>query len=281
MEQVIREQILSFVQDSPDNRFPDSDQPYFEEPLIGFAAGDDPLFDEFKEIIGPFHMTPAEIMRNCYGDGGEAKTVICWVLPIAAATRASNRREEKFPSREWALTRANGEHFNTLLRARLEEMLRFVGAQAVAPLLSAMWRPVRDPRSGLASTWSERHAAFAAGLGTFSLNDGFITEKGIAHRCGSVITDVAIAPTTRNHPTPWSNCLYLRDGTCGVCMRRCPVGAITVDGHDKEKCREYVYGDLRRIAGERYGVMETGCGLCQTRVPCESRVPVSASGEPV
>ncbi len=277
MEQVIREQILSYVQESPDNRFPDSDRPYFEEPLIGFAAGDDPLFDEFKEIIGPFHLTPVEIMKDCYGDNGGAKTVICWVLPIAAATRASNRGEERFPSREWALTRANGEHFNTLLRTRLVETLRFVGAQAVAPLLSGMWRPVRDPRSGLASTWSERHAAYVAGLGTFSLSDGFITEKGIAHRCGSVITDVEIAPTKRRCLTPWSNCLFLRDGSCGVCMRRCPVGAITAEGHDKEKCREYVYGELRNIAGERYGVMETGCGLCQTRVPCESRIPASAS----
>ncbi len=267
------------MHDSPDNRFPDSDQSYFEEPLIGFAAGDDPLFDEFKQIIGPFHLTPSEIMKNCYGDGGEAKTVICWVLPIVAPTRASNRKEEKFPSGEWALTRANGEHFNTLLRARLEEMLRFVGAQAVAPLLSAMWRPVRDPRTGLASTWSERHAAFVAGLGTFSLNDGFITEKGIAHRCGSIITDVAITPSGRNCATPRSNCLFLRDGSCGVCMRRCPVGAITAEGHDKEKCREYVYGELRKIAGERYGVMETGCGLCQTKVPCESRVPASSEPE--
>ncbi len=274
MEKVIREEIRRFVLESPDNRFPDSDLPYFEEPLVGFAAADDPLFDEFKEIIGGFHMTPTEIMKECYGAHGEAaRTVICWILPIAQATRESNRRATRLPSREWALTRAHGEHFNNLLRMHLVETLRFVTAQAVAPLLSGMWRPVKDARVGMASTWSERHAAYVAGLGTFSLNDGFISDRGIAHRCGSVITDVAIAPTERRWSGPWSNCLFLRDGSCGLCIARCPVGALSPQGHDKERCQAYVYGELRSTAGELYGVMETGCGLCQTGVPCEQCVP--------
>jgi len=48
---------------------------------------------------------------------------------------------------------------------------------------------------GLASNWSQRHIAYAAGLGTFSLSDGFITPKGIAMRCGSVVCDAALSPT--------------------------------------------------------------------------------------
>ncbi len=275
MEQTIRNEILRFVRESPDNRFPDGERPYFEEPLIGFAAADDPLFGEYKRIIGDFHLTPGEIMEGTYGIGiGEARTVVCWILPIAKATRESNRREEKAPSRDWALTRAQGEHFNTLLRMHLVEMLGLWGTQAVAPLLSGMWRPVMDPKTGMASTWSERHAAYAAGLGTFSLNDGFITAKGIAHRCGSIITNETITPTNRSCGDPWSNCLFSRDGSCGICIDRCPVGAISRQGHDKEKCQAFVYGELRKTAGEAYGIMETGCGLCQTRVPCESRVPV-------
>lgn len=274
MEKVIRDEITSFVQESPDNRFPDSDQPYFDEPLIGFAAADDPLFEEFRKAVGPFHLTPAEILEDSYGERAEgAKTVICWILPIAGPTRESNRAELRMPSRQWAMTRAHGEHFNTLLRMRVAEMLRFAGAQAAAPLLSGLWRPVMDPAVGLASTWSERHAAFAAGLGSFSLNDGFITDRGIAHRCGSVVTSAAVRPTPRNCKDPWSNCLFFRDGSCGLCIKRCPVGAISPLGHDKEKCRAYAYGEVRDAAIEHYGVAEAGCGLCQTGVPCESRVP--------
>jgi len=274
MEQIIRDEIRRFVLESSDNRFPDSGLPYFEEPLIGFAAANDPLFTQFKEIIGEFHFTPAEIMENTYGpDKGEAKTVICWILPIARATRESNRKEEKMPSLEWAMTRSHGERFNTLLRMFVVDLLRYVSAQAVAPLLSGMWRPVKEPPLGMASTWSERHAAFVAGLGTFSLNDGLITEKGIAHRCGSVVTDVLIPPTARACNDPWSNCLYYREGGCGLCIPRCPVGAISWQGHDQERCQAYVYGELRNSAGQLYGIMETGCGLCQTKVPCESRIP--------
>lgn len=277
MERIIRDEIVRFVCKSPENRLPNTDESYFEEPLIGFAAADDPLFSDYKKIIGEFYLTPAEIMKNTYGAGiGEAKSVICWILPIAAMIRASNRRQDTIPSREWAMARSYGERFNTLLRWHLTATLELWGIQAVAPLLSGLWRPVMDPRVGMASTWSERHAAYAAGLGTFSLNGGFITDKGIAHRCGSIIISEAITPTQRTCEDPWSNCLFLREGSCGLCIKRCPVGAISRQGHDKEKCQAYVYGELRKTAGEPYGIMETGCGLCQTKVPCESMVPLRA-----
>ncbi|MGA2150626.1 MAG: hypothetical protein ABSG48_00485 [Geobacteraceae bacterium] len=58
MEQLIRDEIRRFVLESPDSRFPESGQSYFDEPLVGFAAADDPLFIQFKTIIGEFHMTP-------------------------------------------------------------------------------------------------------------------------------------------------------------------------------------------------------------------------------
>jgi epoxyqueuosine reductase QueG len=274
MKKVICDEIRRFVLESPENRFPESDNPYFEEPLIGFAAGDDPLFERYLEIIGPFHMTPEQIMKDSYGETvGKAGTVICWILPISPAARESNRLEQSLPSLKWAQARDHGEKFNNLLRMHVVEMLRFLGAQAVAPLLSGMWRPVKDERAGLASTWSERHAAYAAGLGTFSLSDGFITEKGIAHRCGSVITDEIIAPDEKKYADPWSNCLFYRDGSCGACIGRCPVGAISAEGHDKEKCYDYVYIEARRKTIEMYGLTEGGCGLCQTKVPCEARIP--------
>jgi epoxyqueuosine reductase QueG len=127
---------------------------------------------------------------------------------------------------------------------------------------------------GLSSTWSERHAAFAAGLGTFSLNRGFISERGIAHRCGSVITNLVITPSLRRYRHHTENCLFCRNGSCGVCISRCPVGAITRFGHDKESCRVYGYETVVQEVGERYGVATPGCGLCQTGVPCEARIPV-------
>ena len=266
METMIRNEIIRYVQESPDNRFPDTGGPYFTEPLVGFAAADDPLFAAYKEIIGEFHRTPREILAG-------AATVISWVLPVTLATRESNRRENCWPSREWSFTRSHGENFNSSLRRHLVAWLEERGNRAVAPQLDPCWRQLDDPAVGIASTWSERHAAYAAGLGTFSLNDGLITARGIAHRLGSIITDQVLPPTPRTAPDHRHNCLWYREGSCGLCVSRCPVRAISKEGHDKAQCREYVYGAVPDAVGESYGVPQTGCGLCQTRVPCEAAVP--------
>ena len=273
MEQTIREEIRRFVLESPENRFPESDDRYFDEPLIGFAAAGDPLFAEYRQSIGAFHQTPGEVLAAACGEGVTAATVICWVLPISRPTRESNRREEHWPSREWALTRTNGETFNVALRRHLVACLERAGHRAVAPQLAPTWQQLAETPVGLASNWSERHAAYAAGLGTFSLNDGLISAKGIAHRCGSVITDLSLIPTPRTAADHRSNCLYYREGSCGVCIKRCPAGALSWEGHDKKACLGYVYGAVPAAVGNEYGVPHAGCGLCQTRVPCEAQVP--------
>jgi epoxyqueuosine reductase QueG len=141
-------------------------------------------------------------------------------LPITEPTRASNRRENVYPSQPWAETRNFGEQFNTALRRHLVTWLSQRGYRAAAPQLMAAWRELGTSAVGIASTWSERHAAFAAGLGTFSLNDALITPKGIAHRLGSVITDLALAASGRPYPERRANCLYHREGTCGTCIGR-------------------------------------------------------------
>jgi epoxyqueuosine reductase len=273
MKQKLTEEIVGFVNESPDNRFPGSGTPYFDRPLAGFAAVGDPLFTAYKEIIGAFHLTPCELFVGEFGDNLSAGTVISWILPITEAVRKTNRYSGDYPSKEWSQTRNFGERVNSDLRRHVVEWLQQHGHRAVAPQLSNQWQELAETPKGRASTWSERHAAFAAGLGTFSLNDALITEKGIAHRCGSVITDLVIAPSERvDRGYAW-NCLYYRDGSCGACIGRCPVGAISFSGHDKTRCCEYVYTTLPAAVAGKYGVKATGCGLCQTRVPCESGIP--------
>jgi epoxyqueuosine reductase QueG len=248
-------------------------EPYFDQPLIGFAAFDEPLFTVYKEIIGDFHLTPRELFAAAFGDVPASGTVICWILPIAEAARKSNRLQAEYPSREWSLTRTHGEALNGMLRRHLTAWLTAQGARAMAPQFSDRWRELPQTPKGRASTWSERHAAYAAGLGTFSLTDALITAKGMAHRCGSVITDIVLPPSPRSARGYADNCLYFREGSCGACIGRCPVGAISFAGHDKVRCCEYVYTTLPAAVAGKYGVKATGCGLCQTRVPCESRIP--------
>lgn len=270
----LREEIRRFVAESPGNRFPDGGGPYFDEPLVGLASARDPLFGDYKRIIGDFHLTPDELLPG-------AATVIVWVLPVTRETRETNRLESEWPSRKWSLTRSHGEALNGELRRHLVALLEELGHRAVAPQYAPAWKEFADTPAGIASTWSERHAAYAAGLGTFSLSDGLITGRGIAHRVGSVVTDLILPPTPRTASDHRHNCLWHREGSCGVCIGRCPVGAITFAGHDKAVCRDYVYGAVPREVGARYGVSHTGCGLCQTRVPCEAQVPSGRGKTPL
>jgi epoxyqueuosine reductase QueG len=243
--------------------------------LVGFASGGDPLFKQYKKIIGRFHLTPQEIFDLTYGKGKPPTelSVISWVLPASEDIRRSNRKEDKYPSLPWAHARDFGEQFNVKLRDHLVSLLERKGYRAVAPMNSLHWKQIRSPRVGLASNWSERHAAYACGLGAFGLSDGLITAKGKAMRVGSVVTDLPLKPSEKIYPHHHANCLYYFNKTCKACASRCPAGAITAKGHDKEKCEKYFYGAAFQGKKEEYGVKITGCGLCQTKVPCEFEIP--------
>jgi epoxyqueuosine reductase QueG len=275
MDRRVREEIVRFLKGSPYNTHTGCEKPYFDEPLVGFASASDPIFKRYKEIIGDFHLTPAEFFEKTFSLELTRGTVICWILPISRHVRESNRAEAEYPSLEWARTRTHGETCNDKLREHLVAFLASLGHRAVAPMISPVWKQFPSTPVGIASSWSERHAAYAAGLGTFSLNDGLITERGIAHRCGSVITDLLLPPSPVPVRSHTANCLFSRDGSCGRCIGRCPAGAITEAGHHKEKCRQYVYERIPSEVGYRYDVNGRGCGLCQTNVPCEERIPAA------
>lgn len=280
MKEILHKKISELVENDPGNRDENGTR-YFEAPLIGFASGSDELFARYKSIIGPFHWTPAEVLEQAFGGVAESGkrssekfegTVICWILPITRNVRLSNRKETTFPSRLWGRTRNFGEHFNNTVRQTVMDFLSGRGFKAAAPMLLEEWGHVPDYRNRIASRWSERHAAYAAGLGTFSINDGMITERGIAHRIGTVVTDLVLRPDQKPYSDYRENCLLCRGQKCGKCIDRCPVNAISANGHDKELCRAHC-DESSRIKGKEYGVTITGCGLCQTKVPCEASIP--------
>ena len=272
-EKFIERAITKFVQESPANRRKVDGGRYWDAPLVGFASGDDPLFKQYKKIIGRFHFTPQEIFDLSFGKSKSPLSVISWILPASEDIRKSNRKEKNYPSLLWAHARDFGEQFNVKLRNYLVSLLNKKGYRAVAPMLSPHWKWVKSSRVGLASKWSERHAAYACGLGAFGLSDGLITAKGKAMRVGSVVTALPLKPSEKIYPHHRANCLYFFNKTCKACAARCPAGAITSKGHDKNKCQEYAYGVAFRDRKQEYEVKITGCGLCQTKVPCEFEIP--------
>jgi len=278
MKKLIIDSINQFVNNSELNRIINTSLPYYDQPLVKFAAARDPLFEEYKQIIGSFHLTPREAFEMEYGKGSfQAGTVISVVLPVSEVIRKSNRVQKEFASKEWALLRTFGDEiFLPRLVNYIIDLLKQQGFWALAPSKSENFKTYARTEVGLASNWSERHIAYVAGQGSFSLNDGFITEKAMAVRLASIVTNAVIDADERKAKHHAGNCLFCNSGSCGACIKRCPAGAISESGHDKYKCYAFTYseeGRQRAVAwgGEyQYG---SGCGLCQTKVPCEFNNP--------
>ena len=278
----IKALVRDFIATSPHNTMEnENDDPAWDDALVGFASGADPIWQQYKEYVGPFHWTPWEVFnQHCPKEpaGAAELTVISWVLPQREAVRKANRRAKKYPAEEWARIRVYGEAFNAALRRHVADSLAQAGHAAIAPMLVSNWTIIKSERFSYASSWSERHAAHAAGLGTFGLCDGLITAKGKAMRVGSVVAKITIAPTPRLYSDHRAYCLFFANGTCGQCSHRCPARAITKAGHDKEKCRRHLARSREHVK-KAYRFEGYGCGLCQVGVPCEARIPVKAARE--
>jgi len=229
----------------------------YDDPLVGIAAAADPLFERLRDetIVGPHHLTPREWLP-------EAKSVVSYFLPFADWIREPNRAPGMV-AEEWVVGRFDGEDFNNHLRRQLAAYLVELGGKAVVPSHTD-----RHRITARRSNWSERHAAFVSGLGTFGLSRSMITRAGSAGRFGSAITTLDLAPTPRDYDGPYDRCPWLVTGGCGACIGRCPSGAITADGKDTATCAHYLDHVVKPLFASRYG-----CGKCQTGVPCESGIP--------
>lgn len=249
----------------------------WEEPLMGVAAGDDPGYDSFKELIGDFHWTPEEAFRLKYQEQiDKAKLrVVSIIFPQKMITKQMQAKAVKCPSREWIVSRGEWEvvmhEFSTKLVSRLEAQ----GFRSVSIDLQAEFSVIKSEEVGFASNWSHRHSAYLAGLGTFGLSDGLITEKGKAVRLTSLIVEAPLEVTPRTYTSHNEWCLYYKNGTCKACIQRCPIEAITIEGHDKDACEAY-----EEVFAEKYWPKDIerkdyilGCGLCQVGIPCQHKRP--------
>ena len=237
----------------------------FDHPIIGFATAADKLFERYKEneVIGTMFLSPKEWLAG-------AKTVVAFFFPFSAAVRNSNRETSDQPSHLWLYGRTEGQQFLNAYIEELQRQLTGDGIKVCVPSLDGRFKIKREPLSGkggddfhVDNSWSERHAAYACGLGTFGLSRGLITEKGMAGRITSVIIDAEFEPDERKYTDIYDFCIR-----CGACAAKCPVGAISVEyGKNNVMCDHY----LNRTKEQYFP--RYGCGKCQVGVPCESRSP--------
>ncbi len=227
----------------------------WEEPLVAAAAAEDPLFLKMREMIAPDYLLPTDLLP-------EARSVVVYFLPFTPEINLSNIVDRE-SSPDWALayieTNKMIEDINEHLTARLNE--HNYKTAVIPPTHN--FDPVQ-----LKSCWSHKHAAYVAGLGTFGLNHLLITTKGSNGRIGSFVTNLELEPTPR---PGFEYCLAKFNGSCGLCIRRCPQELLGYDKpFERQKCYELllvnaaIYRDL--------GLADV-CGKCSCQLPCSFMAP--------
>jgi epoxyqueuosine reductase QueG len=277
----------------------------FDPPLIGVSRGDDPIFNKFKEVVAQEHLTPLEVWTADglwdQKDTASRLNILSIIFPYVKHIRDESKTKIRSERESAPVMPADiycvGRNFaNEFMKDVLHTTMGFFqdqGFRATAGMLSPAFRlHLQDKPPQFYSVWSERHMAFAAGLGTFSLHEGLITEAGCNVRITSVMTDAPLTVTPRRSDEPYANCLYYVKGECRECEKRCPGEAITAEGHDKVKCREYGviiskemnkrFGPLlkpheRNVEGTVMVSYPVGCAFCQFKVPCMDKNPMAGA----
>ncbi|MHC1717828.1 MAG: 4Fe-4S binding protein [Acidaminococcaceae bacterium] len=266
------EAVTDFVRKAPDNyiqkEYAISEDvigtKIYEDPLFAFGSADDEYFSLFKspEGIGNHFLTPKEWLPT-------AKTVISFFLPFSEQVKTSNSFDKIWPSNEWLHARIEGQNFLAKIALYLQAELAEGGYNSVIPVLDKrFWSktaPDGESAVSFTSNWSERHVGFACGLGTFGLSKGLITNKGMAGRIGSLVTDLNLSATERKYADRYEYCIK-----CGACITQCPVNAISHEhGKNHLICSTFL-DKIKEKYEPRYG-----CGKCQVHVPCSNGIPKS------
>lgn len=236
----------------------------YGEPLVGFADAMHPYIQSLPQIISPTHDLPQNVLPD-------ARTIIAYYIPFTEDLAGTNRIGSVLASPEWA--RAY-EETNAMFVEMNEGIIDLIHAKAGQAGVTPKAITFNEER--LISDWSQRHIAYAAGLGTFGVNHMLLTRKGCCGRFNSVITNLDITPDS---PVEEEYCLYRKNGSCGVCMKNCPAGALAADDFDRFKCYEIcmenakVYTDFGSSYENEEGtgansVGSDVCGKCITGSPC-------------
>jgi len=267
----------------------------FSDPIIGVVKGDDSIIQEFKKVVGEEHLTPYDLwlFEGKREIPASDLSVVSIVFPYGDTIRNKSKNVSELsriilPAEIYSVGR---NYANAFKQETCRQVIRFLNERrysAVAAMLSESFNILTKGR--FYSSWSERHYAFAAGLGSFGLSEALITEAGCNVRFASIVTDAPLKTTPRKSDDPYANCLYYAKGICRKCQERCPANAIDENGHNKNKC--YAYGQkISRKMNLKIGEIlkphrrhingvwrdqkpPVGCAFCQFNVPCMDKNPV-------
>jgi epoxyqueuosine reductase QueG len=252
----IRTIIETYVREYPN---PQGILNIWRKPLVSFASVDH-RFGILPKIAAPDHALPEDLLPN-------GRTVIVFFIPFTRALANENHFGET-PCRNWGLAYQQTNALINLLCGHIQKVLENAGyASALVPATHNF------DQETLMARWSHKHLGYISGLGRFGVNAQFITLSGCAGRLGSLVT----AADLGNHPLVKEKelCLHKTGQECLVCVKRCPVGAVSEKiGIDRHKCWARLKENLKTL--EALQGMDTSthvCGKCQVLLPCSLNAP--------
>lgn len=223
----------------------------FRAPLVAFSDANDVRYLELKELIGDWHNTPKELLP-------EAQSVISYFVPFTKQV-VMEPKTVKDGSALWSEAyqeiNAYFEVINQAVRTHLKNQGYLVETIRATHTY--------DPKD-LKAYWSHRSAAVIAGLATLGANRLAITEKGSGGRFCTVITSAKLKPT--QIPVE-EKCLYKKNGSCGLCFKACPVGALKSTQMDKFACQDELNKNEALLRQKTDFKEADTCGKCISVCP--------------
>lgn len=223
----------------------------YRKPLVSFSSANDKRYEELKEIIGEWHLTPSELLSD-------AKSVISYFIPFTKnVAKAPTKMKDASPLWGEAYQEIN-KYFNVINEA-VSDYLTNLGYSAMTIKPTHTYNP-----KDMKCLWSHRSTAVIAGLGDFGANRLVITEKGSGGRFCTVITSAVL----KTDKMPLENkCLHIKNGTCGLCFKICPVKALSLETIDKFACQDELNKN-GKILRETVGLdIADVCGKCISICP--------------
>lgn len=247
IKQFIINEILDKVSSS------NSDTKY-RTPLVGFADANNPYFNDLKTVINQEQYLPSDLLPN-------AKTVVTFFIPFDEEVVYKNLRCET-TAKEWAYGKRDVQELIDGIIDNIKDKLATLG-------VGCSVNPGKEAynQENYTHRWSLKHIAYICGLGNFGLNQLFITDSGCGGRFGSFVIDQEVV---YDQAATEEYCLYKHNKSCGVCVKNCPSGALTIDGLDKEKCSNWI-NDITDKYFDGIKTFRT-CGKC-TALPCATKRP--------
>lgn len=259
MKEQIRDKIIEVINEGIEVANASGTITKYREPVIGFASAHDELYTKASDIIGYDVLQPIDLLP-------EAQTVVSFFVPFDVSPVKYARYREEMSNREWSLAYYE---LNLLIGKIMDQVitaLAEMGVKAVSEPVTENYDHVQ-----LTTKWPHKTSAYIAGIGTFGINRIIITPMGCAGRLGTIVFSEKIAATPRPDQ---ENCLYKREGKCGVCVKKCPVQALRYNSFNRFACV------VRYQMRDNASAFDLGDYACSSG-PCASYVVPKAEGHHV